>query len=637
MELFYRLQVGLKDRGQLYPIAMPVAVHDDSDYYTSLFYYTEIQKQEFERRGTIAGMTDVVTNRLFFDFDSKENLEAARADAAILVRRLHEKGIQDKDMQVCFSGMKGFSVELRSNQLYTPGEFGAIVDSLAGDLSTFDRVVRNPSRIVRVPGTRHSKSGLYKTILTPSKLATTPLERILAVAAKPRTVVDLTEIDLSILVPPRDKDVPLISEQLPTRAFDVRKCPKWLSPARYFIQEGMLPRGNGHSNTAFMILAATYKAQGFDAGAALMLLKDAARKQAEQFNCETFPTYELQNNIVNIVYGDNWNGGTYAEDNAVLEYIYDTYNLPRPGKVAEVGARPIEHLFGPFKEFATNIENNTIKLGIPEIDSCEDIQITSQMLVGLLGAPSSGKTTIMTDILNSTSKRGIKTLVFQMDMGSNLMFQRLIQKHTGMSRKAIYAAYTEHDEQQIAIFEKSLSKNYSNASFCFSTAYTVEDIRRVSEQHKEQVGELKLVIIDYLECIQGPYSDSVANMSLIIQKLKDMANDLGITVLVLLQPPKSAGDPSNALHTYTQIKGTATISQAASIVFTVWRPGFSVENPQNDRYLSIAVVKNRSGGLRAFDFAWEGLRGTIRPLLKDEQIELNKLRIEQKLKREDVI
>jgi len=217
-------------------------------------------------------------------------------------------------------------------------------------------------------------------------------------------------------------------------------------------------------------------------------------------------------------------------------------------------------------------------------------------------------------------------MFFSLDMGAPLVYQRLIQRHTGLSGKKIFEMYRNGDSR-LKEFEKRVGDEYKNVKFCFRSGITVDDVRSMILQQQEQDGErAKLIVIDYLECLHGPFSEATANTALIAQQLKDLANELEVCILLLLQPQKRAGDPADELLSMRNIKGSSVIEQACSVIFTMWRPGFSPKNPEEDKYLTIAVVKNRMGQLGSFDFSWNGLTGDITELVEEERVELNEIR-----------
>lgn len=611
---------------------------NEKDYYVSIFKYNEEQYQQWRTTKTVSGIKDVVTNRLFFDFDSADNPELARQDAIELVTRLRLKGIPEDTIQIAFSGNKGFSVEVDSTESFTQEEFKNITFGLAEDLQCFDTVVNDAQRIVRVVGTKHAKSGLYKFPLSADQLAELDMTTIKKLAS------DLDNIDEELMerwteVKLPDSIMSLRESKTPAKVkpvveidaseLDMKSKPKWLSEAKFALQEGFF--ASGERNTAFMILASTYKNQGFKKEVVYRMLKGVAEIQATRNNVDAYSNEELWKNVVNVVYNPTWKGGQYSYENTpLLQEVTARLGLNPPTK-EEAILVPVENVTDIFKKFALDIDKNTIKLGIPAIDN--DIRITSSMLVGLLAAPSAGKTSVSLSVLNACSKNKVPSIFFSLDMGAPLVFQRLIQRHTGLHGKKIYEMYKNKDPK-VTEFEKVISSEYSNVKFCFRSGITTEDIRNFIVKQQETTGEkVKLVVIDYLECLTGPFSDSTANTALIAQQLKDIANDLELCILLLLQPQKQAGDPSDELLSYRKIKGSSAIEQAASVIFTMWRPGFSPKNPDDDRFLTIAVVKNRMGQLATFDFSWEGLTGSLDDLDDEQQGELNELRKKKALEK----
>jgi KaiC/GvpD/RAD55 family RecA-like ATPase len=626
---YVRLVQGLT-KSKLIPITENIWDHiisNDKDYYVSIYNYNDDHYKKFKETGSVSGIRDVTTNKLVFDFDDNDNTENARQDAITLVSRLISAGIPENTIQVTFSGNKGFGVQVDTIEEFTPEEFKNITSGLAGDLKTFDKVVSDPNRIIRVVGTKHQKSKLYKMPISVAQLAEMDVETIKKFAASLNNVdEDLIDSWTTINLPPKILDLKNKKEQKQSEVIvsdlDLSQKPKWLSDAKYALQQGFFK--NGERNTAFMILASTYKSQGFPKEIIYRMLKGVAELQAKRNNSERYSDEELYNNIVEVVCSPNWKGGTYSYENTpLLQEVTKRLGLKVPKK-EELPLVPVSSVSSIFKKFATEIELNTIKLGIDEID--RDIRITTSMLVGLLAAPSAGKTSVSMSVLNTVSKAGLRSIFFSLDMGAPLVFQRLIQKHTGIHSNKLFEMYRKADPK-IFEFENKIAEEYKNVSFCFSSGVTVEDIREMILAEQDRTGEkVKLIVVDYLENISGPYSDPTANTALIAQKLKDVANELELTVLLLLQTQKQGGDPSDELVSMRSIKGSSAIEQACSVIFTMNRPGFSPKNPEDDKYLSILVVKNRMGQLSSYDFKWDGLTGSIRSLTEEERSELHEFK-----------
>jgi len=627
---YIRLNKGLADKSyKLIPATENIYDYIDhnQDYYSSIYRYNESQYQDWKAKGTIAGIADVNTNLLVWDFDDKDNVANAKSQTDTLITRLIDSGVTPNAIQISFSGSKGFAVVVEGKRKFSPDEFKAITAKMAKDLDAYDDSVSNPSRIFRVPATKHPKSGLYKRPLTMDQFKTLSVDEIKGLAAIPpdeavSNVINSwvpTEIPSSVTYIPPKKDKVKQSGAIPEE-LDFSKKPKWLSETKYALQNGFFE--GGERNEAMMILAATYRMQGFPKVVTHRMLKGVAELQSKRTNSESFSSDEIWGNVVSVVYGNHWNGGTYGPDHPLLLRTRERYNL----KKEVIAEKPLVYssdIASVFKNFAVNIDKNTIKFGIDKID--KNIRITTSMLIGLLAPPGVGKTATALNILNTVSRAGIDADFYSLDMGAPLVYQRLMQKHTGMKGDKLFELY-KNEDKSVVEFEERIKTEYKNVRFCFKSGISVEGIREHLTERRENEGKVsKLLVVDYLECIQGPYSDSTANTSFIAQQLKDIANDFDICVLLLLQPQKSSGDPSSELLSYRSIKGSSAIEQACSIIFTMWRPGFNPKTKDKDNYLTIAVVKNRMGELGLFNFHWEGLTGEIRELEDHEEEELNDL------------
>ncbi|MDW8345663.1 MAG: DnaB-like helicase C-terminal domain-containing protein [Bacteroidia bacterium] len=596
----------------------------DKDYYESVYFFNEDHLKHFEKTHSLAGITDVKGNRIIFDFDNHFDINEARQDALTLIGRFLQDNIDLDAIEIAFSGNKGFHITIYLTTFLTPAETKKIATYYAHDLKTFDTNVYDPVRIIRLLFTKHQKSGLFKIPLTYNELANLTIEQI---KFKARDIeefdgrvikyINLTEtmkkiLNEQLIIPSAKKETLPISETL-----DLSRKPRWLTPAKFALQEGFFVEGE--RNAAFLILAATYKAQGFPKEITYRMLKGVAELQAKRNNTSRYPDEELWNNIVNVVYSPNWRGGVFSYENTpLLQTITERLNLPKENKEDEKILINISDVFNNFKRFAQDIDKNTIKLGIPEID--DEVRLTTSMLIGLLAAPSAGKTTIALNILNNVSKNDIYGVFFSLDMGAPLVFQRLLQKHTGLSSKEIFSIFRENNEERINKFVNTLDENYKNIFFSFKTALSVEDIRNYIIDLQNQLSiKINFICIDYLECLQSPYSDSTASSAYNAQKLKDLANELDLAILLLLQPQKHTGDPSSELISMRNVKGSSVIEQACSVIFTMWRPGFNPKSMALDRFLSIAVVKNRMGGLNVWEFGWNGLTGEIKELTEDDK------------------
>jgi replicative DNA helicase len=631
MSEYRRITKSVKDFGKLIPATDDPYKHiktTDKDWYLSVYKYTEDHKKQAEKNGgSIRGITDVITNQLVFDVDCEKDLEKARKDCIAICERLDSIGIPFDKQNIAFSGGKGFSVVVEHNTNLTPEQHKSIAESLAGDLETFDTSNYNASRIFRLNHTKHNKTGLYKTPLSFDELKESTIDQIKEVAQEEYDVIPAKKTTL----PQRVLNLQKVEKKEKKKAehlgdelnIDFSKKPYYLTDLKYVLQCGYIPPGMG--NEGMMVLCATYRHVGMDKTDAYHLLKSVNEKRADIYGIEKRTTDEIWEQVITTVYSSAWKGGTYTvEQSALLEEIAEKFNITENSNLVGV-----KNLQDRFMNFAQNLSKNVIKTGIKDLD--QTILLTPGMMVGLLAAPSAGKTSVATTIVETQARNDQAPQFLSMDMHDNLLTQRLLQRLTGKDftpkiRKGIEGDKMYDPDYDISVDPdvidgfKKLDTVFGEVDFDFTRGCTIESIEENIRKGKAKHGDkFKVVVVDYLEKVRGPYSDATANSGYVASRLSDLATTYDVLILLLLQPQKSAGDPSEELTSMRKVKGASVIEQDCRVILTMWRPGFNPQDSSRDRFVSIAVVKNNMGPTVQLDFLWNGVTGQIDTLPKRER------------------
>lgn len=640
--LYRRLVSGLNDKGKLIEHdknPLDLITNIEKDHYISIFKYNEEHKDVFQTNGTIAGITDVTTDKLVWDFDNEFEPEDAKNQSIILVERLISKGIDKRDIVISFSGLKGFCIEINLNTEISIKDLKNIAFDLASDLGkSFDTKIYNASRVLRVITTRHQKSGLYKTPISFDQLKTLSIDEVMNLAKNepifneqefrwnrvdlPQSLLKAKSIEIT-----KEKVKPLLPE------LDYTTKAKFLTNCRFSLQSGYFEEGD--RSTALLCLASTYKNLGFDLEIVYRMLKGTAELQSRIHNCERFPDEEIYNNIILQVFASTWKNGQYScrEKNSWLQTYCTNLDHPCNHKEQdELNPKTFLDLKDDFKHYVQNIDKNTIHTGLPTID--KNVFLSTGANVGIVGASGSGKTSIALEILENTSRAGVRSVVASLDMAKNRIFEKVLYRLTGLGRKDVYKLFQDNKEQEVL---KVVKEAYDNVNFFKKSSPTVQDIKeyvlKCNEQHEDKI---KLVVIDYFERISSDFGDDTAASKKVAGELQDLVDELDICLITLLQPNKNAlsGGPDSPIYDYSKIKGSSFLFQSLRVIMSCWRPFYSPKDFSNDKFMQMAVLKNDLGELNEFSFNWQGSRGKISEMEDFQRTEFEAL-IKEKSEKND--
>jgi len=623
MSKYVRLTKGLASKGQLVKeeeVYDVIGSQIDSDWYQSAFYYNQEQYEKFTKIGSVKGLKDVTTNKIFFDLDSKKSVHDSRNSTLRVIERLKsQNGVDPSHLEITFSGNKGFGVVLTVDKDLNPPQVAEIATRIAGDLDGFDLSMYDPNQIIRVPFTKHQKSGKYKIPLTYSDLKDLSIDAIFDKAKDLSNVnseITVSEVHLPDSFYTSDKKEEKINN-IPKGAREIlARKPKQWRDSKWLIHEGFFESGERHH--ALMVLAATLKGMGYDSVSTGHMCKAAIEKQAIRTKSDKFPKEELWENVIASVFDEGWEGGQYSVDNDpwLKNYAINMGVFENDSK--EDAPKQIRDIEGEFTDFVMNIDENTIKTGIEWLD--KEMPLITGGNLGIIGAASSGKTALALEILKNTSQAGVVSVFASLDMHRKRLYQKLLHKVSGgMSRDEIYELYRAGRGHEVS---DAIARDYGNVWFFDRSAPTVSDIREYVLNVEKKTGKkVKLLMVDYFERVNSNKSEDTAASKEVAGQLQDIVNDLDICLITLVQPNKFSlnGGPDSPILSYTAIKGSSFMYQAFRSIVSIWRPFFNPETADRDNYMEMAILKNDLGEVGKNTFGWTGKTGDIYNLTASEK------------------
>jgi hypothetical protein len=507
----------------------------------------------------------------------------------------------------------------------TPDKFKAITLDVAGDLETFDKVVADPNRIVRIANTKHQNSGLYKIPLTPEELVNLDISAIKVLAKNPRAnrMLKVATLPKNVkeVQPVVEKRVDVIAKELTfdISSLDMKARPKGIDEARHLLLNGFFR--SGERNHSMLCLASTLHNLNYPLEVTRGMLSGAAELQSSRTGEDQFPEREIDL-IINQVYGPNWKGGQFTTrdpSNWLAQYCKKMgLNVKE-----DEGPATLDGISAGFTHYLMHIKENTVLTGIDRLDKAMPITVGSN--IGIVAAAGAGKTALALKILRHNSENGIPTVFASLDMHRNRLFEKVIYNVTGLSREDVYERFKTGKGKELTDLVK---KHYGNVWFYDRSSATVEDIRNYVLQVEAKSGEkVKMVMFDYFERISSDVSDDTASSKKVAGQIQDLVNDLDVAAITLCQPNKFSlgGGPDTEIKSYTAIKGSSFLYQSFRGIISLSRPFYTPETKDLDKFMVMNILKNDLGSQERFEFGWTGKTGEIFELEDHERDELKEL------------
>lgn len=189
-------------------------------------------------------------------------------------------------------------------------------------------------------------------------------------------------------------------------------------------------------------------------------------------------------------------------------------------------------------------------------------------LIVIAAMTSNGKTSLaLTIAYNATTLYSGVVAIFSLEMSSEQITARLTSMETGISsKKILFQPLLRDDSERIANM-KHLPESAIYIDECSNSSidYILNGIRLATMRFGIQVA-----IVDYLQLIRdNTKRNEETEISSNTRKLKNIAKELGITIILLSQLSR---DQNNPKPTLSRLRGSGQIEEAADIVALLWRP-----------------------------------------------------------------
>lgn len=240
----------------------------------------------------------------------------------------------------------------------------------------------------------------------------------------------------------------------------------------------------------------------------------------------------------------------------------------------------------------------------------------SDQLIILAARPSVGKTAFALNIAQNVATRfSIPVVIFSLEMNALDMVYRMICAEGNINASNLRTGQLTDDEWSSLTVATDTLKD-APIFIDDSAGIKVSEIRAKCRRLKQENPNLGLIVIDYLQLIDGNGRENrQQEVSEISRQLKKLAKELGVPVLALSQLSRGLEQRQNKRPILSDIRESGSIEQDADIVAFLYRDDYHQKDEEEpdkqddlpDNVVEVIIAKNRAGA-----------RDTVKLLFKKE-------------------
>lgn len=237
-------------------------------------------------------------------------------------------------------------------------------------------------------------------------------------------------------------------------------------------------------------------------------------------------------------------------------------------------------------------------------------------LIILAARPSVGKTAFALNIAQNVATRfSIPVVIFSLEMNALDMVYRMICAEGNINASNLRIGQLTDDEWSSLTVATDTLKD-APIFIDDSAGIKVSEIRAKCRRLKQENPNLGLIVIDYLQLIDGNGRENrQQEVSEISRQLKKLAKELGVPVLALSQLSRGLEQRQNKRPILSDIRESGSIEQDADIVAFLYRDDYHQKDEEEpdkqddlpDNVVEVIIAKNRAGA-----------RDTVKLLFKKE-------------------
>lgn len=213
----------------------------------------------------------------------------------------------------------------------------------------------------------------------------------------------------------------------------------------------------------------------------------------------------------------------------------------------------------------------------------------------LAGRPSMGKSGLLGHIACTNALNGVNTLLFSLEMSAVKIMTRMIASMSNLELWKLKRIKHRDQNEQSALLKAIETIKKSPLVIETTGGITVNQIKSTIQKLILQGKKPELVLVDYLQLMDGPGENDNSRVSRLSKNMKNIAVQFEIAVISVSQLSRSCEQREDKRPILADLRDSGAIEQDADLVFMLYRDHYYNYNPEHERILEILIRKFRNG------------------------------------------
>lgn len=322
---------------------------------------------------------------------------------------------------------------------------------------------------------------------------------------------------------------------------------------------------------------------------------------------------------------------SYESDdmNVALKYaekqIFDIGENEAFSELEQIGSA-MKQVLDKFQVIASDKDSlRGLSTGLYGLDKCTN-GLQPGDLILLAARPGVGKTSLAMNLVNHAAlEEGAVCAIFSLEMPKTQLAQRSICSASYVSmEKALKGDLSSEDWASLW----AANKKFQEAKIFVddSSMNSAMDVLSKCRKLKRERGRLDLIMIDYLQLMQGKQSkdsNRQQEISEITRALKIAAKELNVPILLLSQLSRAVESRPDHRPVLADLRESGAIEQDADIVMFIYNPDNYITDPGvvKKGIVDLIIAKHRNGPLETIKLKFERETTSFRNLSREADAE----------------